>query len=191
MLIPQLFCNSSATAIRAHESSRTEFLTQMGSILGAAIIASPGVANAAQYGSFGAASPNVFDPKDAIVDADILKSDAVQNAITSVKGYLNGVRSMKEALKTNSQVDVGPYLRKEFDFVKLRQALNVVNTAFDEDTQRGTDRLIRNIMQDITELETANRQKEGVARSDRRLEIVNGKLDKLIKAFEDFLSFSS
>lgn len=166
-------------------------MSQFGSIVGAVIVAAPTVANAAQYGSFGAGSPNVFDPKDATVDDEILKSDAVQKAITSVKGYLNGVRSMKEALKTDSQADVGPYLRKEFDFVKLREALNVVNTAFDEDTQRGTDRLIRNIMQDITELETANRQKEGIARSDRRLDIMNGKLDKLIKAFEDFLSFSS
>jgi hypothetical protein len=180
-----------AAALSAHESSRFEFLAQLGSVVGAAVLVSPGVANAAQYGSFGAASPNVFDPKDAIVDEAILKSDAVQKSIATVKAYLNGVRSMQEGLKVNAQADIGPYLRKEFDFVKLREQLNVVNTAFDEDTQRGTDRLIRNIMQDITELDTANRQKEGVARSERRLEIMNGKLDKLAKGFEDFLSFSS
>jgi hypothetical protein len=150
-----------------------------------------GVANAAQYGSFGAASPNVMDPKDAIIDEGILKSEKVQSAILTLQGYLKGVRSMQDALKVNTQADVGPYLRKEFDFVKLREYLNVVNVAFDEDTQRGTDRLIRNIMQDITELETANKQKEGITRSERRLAIMNGKLEKLATAFEEFLSFSS
>jgi hypothetical protein len=155
------------------------------------MLAAPGVANAAQYGGFGAGtSPNVMDPKDAIIDADILKSDAVQKSIQGVKGYLSGVRSMQDALKSNTQSDVGPFLRKSFDFVKLREDLNVVNAIFDEDTQRGTDRLIRNIMQDITELETANRQKEGIPRSDRRLEIMNAKLDKLGKAFEDYLAFT-
>jgi hypothetical protein len=155
------------------------------------VAAAPGVANAAKYGDFGAGSPNVANPKEAIVDQDVLKSDAVQRAIQGIKAYLGGVRQMQEALKSNSQTDVGPFIRKEYDFVKLRETLNTVNSAFDEDTQRGTDRLIRNIMQDITELETANRQKEGIPRSERRLEIMNSKLAKLEKAFEDYLAFSS
>jgi hypothetical protein len=65
-----------------------------------------------------------------------------------------------------------------------------MNTAFEEDTQRGTDRLIRNIIQDITELEAANNQKEGIERSPRRLEIMMGKLAKLDKAFDDLLAFA-
>jgi len=159
--------------------------------LGATILAAPGVANAAQYGGFGAGtSPNVMNPKDVVIDQEILKSDSVQRGIQGVKGFLSGVRSMEEGLKTNGQSDIGPFLRKEFDFVKLREALNGVNAAFDEDSQRGTDRLIRNILQDITELETANRQKDGIPRSDRRLEIMNSKLNKLGKAFEDFLAFT-
>lgn len=161
----------------------------MGTVVAASVLM-PGTASAAKYGGFGASPSNVIDPKDAIIDEDILKSGSVQTALQSVKGYLGGVRSMKDALSKNGQVDVGPFLRKEYDFVKLRADLNTVNTAFDEDTQKGTDRLIRNIMQDITELETANRQKDGIARSERRLEIMNGKLDKLAKTFEDYLAFS-
>lgn len=160
--------------------------------MGATILAAPGAASAAQYGGFGAGtSPNVMSPKDAILDEDILKSEAVQKAIQCVKGYSTGVQSIQDGLKTNDQSDIGPFLRKSFDFVKLREDLNIVNSVFDEDTQRGTDRLIRNIMQDITELETANRQKDGVPRSDRRLEIMNGKLVKLGKAFDDFIAFTS
>ena len=126
------------TALQAKESSRAEFMVQFGSILGSALLA-PGAAKAAKYGGFGADSPNVLNPKDAIIDDEILKSSSVQRSIEGLKGYLGGVRQMKEALLKNGQTDVGPYLRKEFDFVKLREELNSVNTAFDEDTQRGTD----------------------------------------------------
>jgi hypothetical protein len=97
---------------------------------------------------------------------------------------------MLEALDKNPQTDVGGYVRKEFDFVKVRSELNIINTAFDEDTQRGTDRIIRNILQDITEVETSNKQKEGVERSERRLEILKGKLVKLDQAFSDILAFA-
>ena len=79
---------------------------------------------------------------------------------------------------------------KSLDFSSLRDTLNVLNTALDEDSQKGTDRLIRAIMQDITELEIANTQKDGIPRSPRRLEIMQGKLSKLDKAFSDYLAFA-
>ena len=74
--------------------------------------------------------------------------------------------------------------------ITLRSALNTLNTAFDEDTQKGTDRLIRGILQDLTELETSNAQKEGIERSPRRVANLNAKLDKLQCAFNDFLAFA-
>jgi hypothetical protein len=61
---------------------------------------------------------------------------------------------------------------------------------FDEDTQRGTDRLIRIILQDITELSVASKLKAGISRSERRIEAINKKLEKLSKAFEDYLAFA-
>merc|ERR1712127_856874 len=97
--------------------------------------------------------------------------------------------SIKATLAGNKQADVGPAIRKDLDFVALRSDLNTLNTAFDEDTQRGTDRLVRLIMQDVTELETANKQKDGVQRSEKRLSIMVGKLAKLNKAFSDYLAF--
>jgi len=146
-------------------------------------------ANAAKYGSFGAGSPEVLDPKSAIVDLDVLRSEPVQGAISSLRVYLDAVKSMQTDLKGNSQADIGPTIRGKFDFVKLRADLNTANTAFDEDTQRGTDRIGRLILQDITELEVANKQKEGIARSDKRLTIMTRKLEKLAKAFSDYLAF--
>lgn len=187
-----LCCLTATTSLSAtKESSRSEFFVQLGGLVGASTTLFPGVAHAAKYGGIGAGSPNVMDPKDADVDKDILASGAVQNAIKAVQSYQAAVKSMLEALEKNPQTDVGGYVRKEFDFVKVRSELNTINTAFDEDTQRGTDRIIRNILQDITEVEISNKQKDGVERSTRRLEILEGKLIKLDQAFSDFLAFAS
>lgn len=166
---------------------------QLGGLVGASatLLSAPGVANAAKYGGIGAGSPNVMDPKEAIIDTDILASNSVQNAIKAINNYQAAVKAMLEALDKNPQTDIGGYVRKEFDFVKVRSELNTINAAFDEDTQRGTDRIIRNILQDITEVETANKQKDGVARSERRLDILKGKLVKLDAGFSEFLSFAA
>jgi len=170
------------------ETSRLQFIQQ--SIAAAtAFTLLPTPANAAKYGSFGAGSPEVLDPATAIIDDEILKSAPVQKAFASVKTYKDSVASMKASLAANSQADIGPAIRKELDFVALRADLNTLNSAFDEDTQRGTDRLVRLIMQDVTELETANKQKPGVPRSEIRLTIMCGKLEKLNKAFSDYLAF--
>ena len=168
--------------------SRNEFFAQ---VAGAIAVAGafPGAANAAKYGSIGAGSPGVLDPKDAIIDDEILKSSPVQDALKAVKEYSSLVSQMKVNLGANEQVNLGPVIRKQFDFGKLRADLNTLNSAFDEDTQRGTDRLIRTILQDLTELETANSQKEGIERSARRVGIMNGKLDKLQASFDGLLAF--
>lgn len=107
-----------------------------------------------------------------------------------MSGYAAQVKDMKSKLQADSQVNLGPVLRKEFDFSKLRADLNTVNTAFDEETQRGTDRLIRVILQDLSELEVANTQKEGIPRSDIRVAKMAAKLDKLESAFDDYLKFA-
>ena len=178
-----------ATSLQAQSGvSRTDFLAQVAGVVAVAS-AFPVAANAAKYGGIGASSPGVLDPKEAIVDSEILASSAVQDALKSVKSYLALVGEMKKAVAGNEQVNLGPVLRKQFDFGKLRSDLNTLNTAFDEDTQRGTDRLIRGILQDLTEIETANAQKEGIERSPRRVATLNAKLDKVESAFNQYLAF--
>jgi hypothetical protein len=147
-------------------------------------------AHAAKYGSFGAGSPEVLDPSQADVDRDVLNSDKVQKALGKVRSYREAVEKMQALLRTDPQASVKGILLRELDVGGIRDTLNTVNAAFEEDTQRGTDRLIRVILQDITELETANNQKEGIDRSPRRLEIMVGKLAKLDKAFDDYLAFA-
>jgi len=176
-----------ATSLSAEETSRSQFIQQ--SLAAAAAFAVlPQTASAAKYGSFGSGSSSVLDPKSAEIDSDILASDSVQKALQGIKGYSATVASMKATLESDPQADIGSAIRRELDFSKLRSDLNAANEAFDEDTQRGTDRIIRVILQDITELETANRQKPGIPRSEIRLGNMKAKLDKLGKAFGEYLT---
>lgn len=174
------------------ESTRQDFLKTVFAAASVPLIqlATPESASAAKYGGFGAGSPNALDPTEAIIDEDILKTGAVQDALGRVRGYSNLVTEMSAALEKDAQIDLGPVIRKQFDFVQLRQSMNTLNSAFDEDTQRGTDRLIRLVLQDLTELEAANRQKDGIVRSDRRLDIMKGKLSKLGSSFDELLAFA-
>lgn len=170
--------------------TRGEFFGQVAGIVGV-VATFPEVASAAKYGSIGSDSPGVLDPSEAILDDEVFATAAVQDALKQVKGYSALVTEMKSALASNDQVNLGPTIRKQFDFSKLRADMNTLNSAFDEDTQRGTDRLIRVILQDLTELEAANNQKEGIERSPRRVANMNAKLDKLQKTFDDLLAFTS
>ncbi|VEU36579.1 unnamed protein product [Pseudo-nitzschia multistriata] len=171
-------------------SSRGEFMKQIATsfvIAGGLSTLAPEPANAGWATGPGSA---VIDPKESIIDDEIFRTAPVQKALKAVKNYASTVTEMKKALSANSQVDLKPVLRKEFEFSALRSDLNTLNTAFDEDTQRGTDRLIRVILQDLNELEVANAQKEGIPRSDIRLAKMNGKLEKLQTAFDTLLQFS-
>lgn len=181
-----------STALDAERgvTSRAGFLQQSVASAVATLAILPGNANAAKYGGFGAGSPEVLDPKDAIFDEDALRSSSVQKGISAVRGYRQSVIDMKNILAKDNQADIGPKIRKDFDFSVIRTDLNAINAALDEDTQRGTDRLVRAILQDITELEVSQKQKPGVPRSETRLENVNKKLQKLERSFNDYLAFA-
>jgi hypothetical protein len=180
------------TALSAQkgETSRVEFLQTSAATIAASLLVLPGQANAAKYGGFGRGSPEVIAPSEAIVDEEILKSEPVQKGIANVKGYKQSVVDMKGMLSSDAQADIGPKIRKVFDPSVVRTDLNAINSALDEDTQRGTDRIVRAILQDITELEVTQKQKPGVPRSETRLSNVCRKLEKLEQSFDDYLAFA-
>jgi hypothetical protein len=175
----------------AHEQSRQQFFAQSAAATLATLttMVSAQPAQAAKYGGFGAGSPEVLDPSAAEIDQEKLKSGDVQKAISDIKAFQTSVRNMQAAIQSDPQTNVKSTLVKELDFAKLRSTLNTYNSAFEEDTQRGTDRLIRVIMQDITELDISSAQKPGIPRSEKRLATINGKLTKLDQAFGDLLAF--
>ncbi|EWM22295.1 hypothetical protein Naga_100933g3 [Nannochloropsis gaditana] len=133
--------------------------------------------------------PEVIKPSDAEVDQDILKSSEVQNELKAIRNYKEGVSSLRSELAGNAQVDLYSRVRKDLDVSSLRDSLNKVNTVFSEDTQRGTDRIVRIILQDVNELEAATRQRPGTQRSDTKLKLITKKLKKLDAAFAELLTY--
>jgi len=100
-------------------------------------------------------------PKDADVDTDLLKTEAVQKGLSNLKGYKSAASSLKTKFLADSNAQLIPAIRKDFDFSKVRDDLNLVGTVFDDQTQQTVDRLARSILYDLTELENASRFKKG------------------------------
>ena len=184
--------NNNNNEVERVTSTRQTFLKQsaMAAVMSLLVVVPTNGANAATYGGFGTSSPAVIPPSDAEIDDEIMASKPVQKAIESMKGYKKTVNTIQSLLEKDDQVNVRSIILKELDFASLRVDFNTYNTAFEEDTQRGTDRLIRVILQDITELELANNQKAGIPRSTRRVETMKNKLAKLNQAFDDLLAFA-
>ena len=66
----------------------------------------------------------------------------------------------------NNQLDLVSRIEKDLKIGPIRTSLNKFNSAFSDETQRGTDRLIRVIIQDISELEKDAPIKAGKVRSE-------------------------
>jgi hypothetical protein len=63
------------------------------------------------------------------------------------------------------------------------------NEAFSEDTQRGTDRLIRNVIQDLTELDRESIIKIGKTRSEVKVKAVEKRLSAASEALTQLEGF--
>ena len=71
----------------------------------------------------------------------------------------------------------------------IRSSLNKFNEAFAEDTQRGTDRLIRVALQDVTELKKDINIPEGKSRSEVKKDVILKRMASLKKALTDLNAF--
>jgi len=154
-----------------------------------AISASPMNVNAANYGGFGSSYSEVLDPKGAVVNEETYKSDSVKAGLDGLIGLTKTVGSLKEALGKDSQADISSTLQSDLSPGKIRSILNQYNTAFSEDTQRGTDRLIRNVIQDVNELSREASLKPGKPRSTARVTATVKRLTAAEDALKDLAAF--
>ena len=170
-------------------STRATFVSSV--VTATSFLLLPQSAQAAKYGSFGTDSTTgAITPQTAEIDTDLLKSSSVKGAIQDIQKVRAAVTTVQSTLQSNPQESViatsmigDPY--------KIRDSCNVINTILDEDTQRYTDRLIRNIVQDLIEIDIAAKQKEGIARSTRRYDNVQNKLTKLATSIDELLAFTA
>eukprot|EP00322_Chrysochromulina_rotalis_P015290 CAMPEP_0115849388 /NCGR_PEP_ID=MMETSP0287-20121206/11425_1 /TAXON_ID=412157 /ORGANISM="Chrysochromulina rotalis, Strain UIO044" /LENGTH=218 /DNA_ID=CAMNT_0003303357 /DNA_START=12 /DNA_END=668 /DNA_ORIENTATION=+ len=127
-------------------------------------------------------------PKDADIDDELLATKSVQDALGALKGYKEAAVSLKSQFNANTDAVLIPSIRKDFDFSKLRDSLNVASTVFDDTTQLTIDRLSRGILYDLTELENASRFKKGETETRTPKKVAN--VDKwFVKLDADLTTF--
>jgi len=129
-------------------------------------------------------------PADAELDDELLASKSVRDGIAALKQYRKSAISLQDQFAKDGNMNLIPVIRKEFDFSKLRDDLNVVTTVFDDQTQLTTDQRTRSIIYDLTELENAARLKKGdPERTPKKIANVQKWFVKLDKDFGDLFEY--
>ena len=139
--------------------------------------------NAANYGGFGSTYAEVVDPKD-VQYSDSAGSEDVKSGLAALKTFKATIGAMKADLAKDTNIELTARVKKELPIGSVRNSLNKYNSAFSEDTQRGTDRLIRNLVQDLAELDRETLVKAGRPRSEAKVTAIN----KRLTAAEDALA---
>ncbi|KAJ1482644.1 hypothetical protein T484DRAFT_1951731 [Baffinella frigidus] len=137
-----------------------------------------------------------YDQKDtsrdagvAVVNTEAVATKEIQASIAGLKGNLAKLIEIQAAFLADPNAQLTPSV-KGFSVVDIRTELNKITfAAFDEDTQIKTDRVTRNIIQDIVELENACRLKEGATRSPKRVAAVDKWLKQSTGDFSKFLAY--
>jgi hypothetical protein len=154
-----------------------------------AITASPVNADGKSPLYLGGSYAEVVDPKNAIYNDELKNSDDVKAGVSGLAELTKSVQNIKADLNKDSNVDLVGRVAKELNVGKIRTVLNKYNQAFSEDTQRGTDRLIRGIVQDVQELERDVVVKAGKPRSESKIKNLTKRLDATEAAFNELAAF--
>jgi len=176
--------NRPSFAVKATSAERTSVARTAAAFASVLLsIGAPNVVLAANYGGFGSTYAEVIDPKDAQL-AEGGVTDEAKQGLTAIRSYISTIQSAKADLAKDSNVELYARLQKSLDPSVVRTSLNKFNTAFSEDTQRGTDRLIRLVVQDLTELDRETQVKPGKDRAPTKTAIIF----KRLTATEDALT---
>jgi len=147
-------------------------------------------AEAAKYGPFGGDYAGVKDPTKAIRNEDALKSQEVQAGIEKLRKWREAATNLAIALKDDKNADLNALVQKKFDVADLRITLNKMSLeVLDEDAQVGTDRLLRNIIQDIRDISVEAQIPEGKQRSQKRIEVLIKSIVRLNQSLDEFNKF--
>ena len=131
----------------------------------------------------------VVDPKNAIFNDELKNSEDVKAGVSGLADLTKTLQSIKADLVKDPNVDLVGRVAKDLNAGKIRTVLNKYNQAFSEDTQRGTDRLIRGIVQDVQELERDVVVKAGKSRSESKIKNLTKRLDVTESALKDLAAF--
>ncbi|GAB0495273.1 hypothetical protein MMPV_006572 [Pyropia vietnamensis] len=148
-----------------------------------------GVVSRTFFPKSGFNAPEAIQPGDIAKDVEALSSESVKGAIKKLAGYRDAAAALRQDFKADPQLAVGTKARALFTISDLRNVLNEVDSVFDEESQKETDRVVRRIIQDVEELETSAAVRPGTPRTPKKIDRVERWFEKLDSDFERLLSF--
>lgn len=179
-------------------------MTRRSLLIGVSTVAAstllPTASGAVTTSDFEKAISKVFFPKQGfnvddkpleggIIDKSILESSSGKAALAMLRKYESDVSQLYTEFKADPQLKLTPRVSKMFNISELRDALNIFGEAFDENAQLETDKVVRNIIQDIGELEAAVILREGAVRTERKIQRTTDWFEKLLSDFKKLVSF--
>lgn len=136
-------------------------------------------------------APNTLDPTPSIVNQETLSSKEAQAALGKIRNYAGNISDLYQSFKSDPQIELAAPVRKLVSISDLRNSLNIVNEAIDEESQVQTDKVVRGLIQDIGELETAAYVKKGSSRTPKKIERTTDWFEKVTGDFSRLLAFYS
>lgn len=134
-------------------------------------------------------APDSVLPSADKINRELMSKPEVKDALSKLQGYQKNLIDLFDKFKNDPQAELQSAVRDIVPISELRNALNVVNEAIDENTQIETDKVVRSIIQDIEELDAASALKSGVERTQKKIDRTSDWFDKLGGDFKRLLSF--
>jgi hypothetical protein len=137
----------------------------------------------------GFTSPEMTTPGSVAVDKSVLASTEGKASLAKIKVVSDLVKQAgREFEEKPEEFDVSAAF-KSVRVDELRGALNVVDQAFDEETQKKTDKVVRGILQDIGELVFNGQIKGGAKRTPKKIDRIRAWITKIDGDLEFLLAF--
>jgi hypothetical protein len=135
-------------------------------------------------------APDRTAPGSVTVDAEVMKRPETKAALKKLSDYDALIKDTAAQFKADPMsYDVAAKVKSSFKVDDIRSSLNIVNEAFDEDTQRVTDKVVRGIIQDIGEVITNSTVKPGTSRTSKKIDRTTQWLSKISGDFDYLLAF--
>lgn len=181
--------------------SRRQVLTALGASAVASLVSlvPRSSVSAADTAEFEEAISKTLFPKPGIntpetsapaeMSKEVLSAPETKAALEQLRKFDQDIKDLYTKFKNDPQMEITSNLKQLLPIDELRNALNAVNEAIDENAQVASDKVVRGIIQDIGELETASGLKAGISRTKKRIAKTTDWFDKLTGDFQKLLSY--
>lgn len=176
--------------------SRRALLSGLGAALVGGAVAAPPAHAGIEYGlskllfpKEGFTSPERTTPGSVEIDRTVLSSTEGKASLATLKVVSDLVKQAKKEFEEKPELFDVSAAFKGVRIDELRTALNTVDQAFDEGTQKKTDKVVSGILQDVGEVIVNGQVKPDVKRTSKKIDRIRGWITKIDGDLDYLLAF--